>query len=101
VVTGDELQSDVRDILDMVGGLPPDRTENAEIVGLLCELAEALTAISHYLGAADRILVAGTKPETELLSDVLRKSMGQYERAADATRQLHKLCVDDTKGNDL
>lgn len=81
--------------------MAPDRAEKAEIARLARDLAEALTALSHYLGVADRILVAGTKPEAELLRDILKKSMGQYERAADATRQLRELCVDDTGGNDL
>ena len=56
------------------------------------ELAEALTALGHYLAAANRILIEGIKPEAaEALREALASSMVQYERAIDAARQLRKL----------
>src|SRR5436190_129940 len=62
-----------------------------ETGGPVRELVEALTAIGNYLGVADRILAGGTTPATESLCHVLDKSMGQYERAANAARHLNKL----------
>jgi hypothetical protein len=60
--------------------------------GPIRELAEALTALGHYLAAADRILIEGAKPEAaEALREVLTKSMAQYERAVDAARRIREL----------
>jgi hypothetical protein len=64
---------------------------SVEIGGSVRELAEALTALGNYLAAANRILADGPTPPVERLGDVLEKSMGQYERAAKAARQLHRL----------
>jgi hypothetical protein len=68
--------------------------------GPVRELVEALTAIGNYLAVANRILADGTTPATEPLSDVLDKSMGQYERAANAARQLNKLLRAMESGDD-
>jgi len=55
------------------------------------ELAEALTALGHYLAAANHVLLEGTKPETaEALREVLTRSVAQHERAVDAARKLRK-----------
>ena len=66
---------------------------STEAGGHVRELMEALTAVGNYLAVANRILAGETTPATERLGDVLDKSMGQYERAANAARQLHKLYV--------
>lgn len=71
---------------------------STETGGAVRELAEALTAIGNYLAVANRILAdgilaGGPTPPVERLGDVLDKSMGQYERAAKAARQLHRLTV--------
>ena len=68
--------------------------------GPVRELVEALTAIGNYLAAANRILADGRTPEPELLAGVLDKSMGQYERAANAARRLHKLLRAMESGDD-
>jgi hypothetical protein len=68
--------------------------------GPVRELVEALTAIGNYLAVANRILADGTTPATEPLGDVLDKSMGQYERAANAARQLNKLLRAMESGDD-
>jgi hypothetical protein len=68
----------------------PSPAEDA-VGGPMRELAEALTALGHYLAAADRILLEGPKPEpAEALREVLASSMAQYERAVDAARRLRK-----------
>ena len=70
----------------------PSPHANPEIGGPVRELAEALTALGHYLAAANRILIEGAKPEAaEAVREVLTNSMAQYERAVDAARQLRKL----------
>ena len=70
----------------------PSPHADAEIGGPVHELAEALTALGHYLAAVNRILIEGAEPEVaETLRDVLTNSMAQYERAVDAARQLRKL----------
>jgi hypothetical protein len=74
-----------------IKGFPLDAS--TETGGPVRELAEALTAIGNYLAAASRILADGPTPPVERLGDVLDKSMGQYERAAKAARQLHRLTV--------
>jgi hypothetical protein len=66
---------------------------SAEAGGFARELVEALTAVGNYLAVANRILAGETTPVTERVRDVLDKSMGQYERAANAARELHKLHV--------
>jgi hypothetical protein len=61
--------------------------------GPVRELVEALTAIGNYLAVANRILADGTTPATEPLG-------GQYERAANAARQLNKLLRAMESGDD-
>jgi hypothetical protein len=76
--------------------LDPETTSSphadAETGGPVRELGEALTALGHYLAAANRMPIEGIKPDTaEALREVLASSMVQYERAIDAARQLRKL----------
>ena len=71
---------------------------NVETGRLVRELVEALMAVGNYLAVAN--LVGGTKSGPEHLADVLDKSMRQYERAANAARQLHKLYVHESGDDD-
>ena len=73
---------------------------STETGGPVRELVEALTAIGNYLAAAKRILADGPTPPVERLVGVLDKTMGQYERAAKAARQLHGLTVCGSEDND-
>ena len=52
------------------------------------ELVNALTAVTNYLAAADRLSKRGPPPS---LGEVLAKCLGQSERAAEATRRLRRL----------
>ena len=74
-------------------GPETDPSPAANAVGTpVRELAEALTALGHYLAVANRILIEGTTPEAvEALREVLTNSMAQYERAVDAAHRLRKL----------
>ena len=78
----------------------PSPHADPEIGGPVRELAEALTALGSYLVAAKGILADGPTAPVERLGDVLDKSMGQYERAAKAARQLHRLYVHGSEDDD-
>jgi hypothetical protein len=85
-------------------GLGPDSNESSgtsvETGRLVRELVEALTAMGNYLDAINRMLAGETKPGPELLADVLDKTMAQYERAANVARQLQKLDVRRSRGDE-
>jgi hypothetical protein len=59
-----------------------------DTVVLLWDLVDALTALGNYLEAANLISLSTTEQPTDRLREVLEKSLGQYERAAEAMRRL-------------
>jgi hypothetical protein len=58
---------------------------------LLRELIEALTALGNYLAVAHREFENQPWKTQEALSEALRKSLCQYERAAECLRWLRQL----------
>jgi phosphoglycerate-specific signal transduction histidine kinase len=56
----------------------------------LHELTEALTALGNYLASANKILNSAA-PGSPRLGEALEKSLGQHERAVEATRRLRQL----------
>ena len=75
----------------------PDRealtTRGNEKVTLLRETTEALTALGNYLMAAHHEFEKHPGLMQEVLGEALRHSLGQYERAAEAIRRLHKIAL--------
>jgi hypothetical protein len=67
-------------------GLPQNR--DPEKAALLHEVTEALTALGNYLDVAHRKFKDQPEPRQEDLGEALKKSLGQYERAAEAVRRL-------------
>ena len=59
-----------------------------DTVVLLRDLVDALTALGNYLESANLISLSTTEQSTDRLREVLEKSLGQYERAAEAMRRL-------------
>ena len=73
-----------------------------EKLELVRELVEALTALGNYLAAAHQELEnqsAGLPPR-EALSETLRKSLDQYERASKSVRHLRQLFFREEPSND-
>jgi hypothetical protein len=83
------------------GALPAG--ELAPTAQLVSELAEALTALGNYLASANKLAISSPSPGPQHLSDALQKSLGQHERAVEATRRLRALnrCRRTVKGDDL
>ena len=81
----------------------PARDEAAPAATLVSELTEALTALGNYLASANKLAISSPLPRPQRLSEALQKSLGQHERAVEATRQLRALnrCRRTVKGNDL
>jgi len=73
------------DSADVGKEAPTNRS--ADEAALVRELIEALTALGNYLVAAHREFENQQRP----LGEVLRQSLNQYERAAEAVRRLREL----------
>jgi phosphoglycerate-specific signal transduction histidine kinase len=68
---------------------------------LLHELTEALTAITNYLEAANRLDDANTSSARTKLGEALDKSLAQLSRASGVLRRLRALLRDEKgAGND-
>jgi hypothetical protein len=59
-----------------------------EMVALIHEFVEALTATGNYLTAATHILRVEPRPPGDTLGEVLEKSSAQFTRAVEAVRHL-------------
>ena len=81
----------------------PSRGEVAPAATLVSELTEALTALGNYLASANKLAISSPLPGPQRLSEALQKSLGQHERAVEATRQLRALnrCRRTVKGDNL
>jgi len=77
--------------------------ELAPTAPLVSELTEALTALGNYLASANKLVISSPLPGPQRLSDALQKSLGQHERAVEATRRLRALnrCRRTVKGDGL
>jgi len=69
----------------------PFAGELAPTTTLVSELTEALTALGNYLASANKLAISNPLPEPQRLSEALEKSLGQHERAVEATRRLRAL----------
>lgn len=72
---------------------------SADQATLLRELIEALTALGNYLAAAHREFEKQPCERQEALSGALRKSVSQYDRAAECLRRLRQLLLRDRRSN--
>jgi len=81
----------------------PLAREAASAATLVSELTEALTALGNYLASANKLVISSPLPGPQPLSEALQKSLGQHERAAEATRRLRALnrCRRTVKGDCL
>jgi hypothetical protein len=79
---------------------PSEATPGATLVS---ELTEALTALGNYLASANKLVISSQLPGPQRLNEALQKSLGQHERAVEATRQLRALnrCRRVVKEDDL
>jgi hypothetical protein len=73
---------------------------SADEAALLHELSEALTALGNYLAAAQREFEVYPGPMQEVLAEALRGGLTQYERAAEAVRQLRGRLFRDGRNDD-
>lgn len=62
-----------------------------EKVALLRETTEALTALGNYIAVVQREFDKHPGLTQEVLGEALQKSLGQYQRAAEALRRLHEI----------
>jgi hypothetical protein len=69
----------------------PLASEVGPAATLVSELTEALTALGNYLASANKLAISSPLPGPQRLSEALQKSLGQHERAVEATRQLRAL----------
>jgi len=65
------------------------RGQTVPTAALVHELTEALTALGNYLASANKIY--DSTPQSQRLGEALEKSLGQHERAVEATRRLRDL----------
>lgn len=65
------------------------RDQTVPTAALVHELTEALTALGNYLASANRL--NDSAPRSQRLGEALEKSLGQHERAVEATRRLRDL----------
>ena len=81
----------------------PARGEAAPAATLVSELTEALTALGNYLASANKLAISSPLPGPQRLNEALQKSLGQHERAVEATRRLRALnrCRRTVKGDGL
>lgn len=68
---------------------------------LLRETTEALTALGNYLAVVQREFENHPGLMQEVLGEALRKSLGQYERAAEAIRRLRDPALREDPSNDV
>jgi len=76
---------------------PPNRSD--EKLAQLREMTEALTALGNYLAVAQHECEKAWVMH-EMLGEALRKSLGQFERAAESVRQLRQLLLPDHPNKD-
>jgi len=69
----------------------PSASKAAPAATLVSELTEALTALGNYLASANKLVISSALPGPQRLSEALEKSLGQHERAVEATRRLRAL----------
>ena len=62
-------------------------------------MTEALTALGNYLAVAQHEVEKAWIMH-EVLSEALRKSLGQFERAAESVRRLRQLLLPDHPNKD-